>query len=130
MLLLQCFHEVSGLKINLAKSKVFGLGVEEEEVQRWSQRLGCGWGTLPFIYLGLPVGASMSRSLNWKPVIEKMKNKLAAWKGRLISFGGRWTLARSVLGSVSLYYFSLFIILFLFVSLSFFWGEGGSGRES
>ncbi|KAJ9564748.1 hypothetical protein OSB04_000714 [Centaurea solstitialis] len=36
------------------------------------------------------------------------ENKLSKWKAKMISFGGRWTLVKSVLGSVSLYYFSLF----------------------
>ncbi|KAJ9561074.1 hypothetical protein OSB04_006234 [Centaurea solstitialis] len=53
--ILECFHLVSGLKINLQKSKLFGVGVKLDEVQNWASRLGCGSGNLPFVYLGLPV---------------------------------------------------------------------------
>ena len=111
------------------------VGVAEDEIQTWAQSLGCGSGTLPFIYLGLPVGANMTRASYWKPVVEKTKNKLAAWKARLIYFGGRWTLVRSVLGSVSLYHFSLFrtpvcVLKALESVRCTFWGGGGGvGRE-
>ena len=77
MRLLKCFKEISGLKINLSKSKLFGIGVGIEEVQRWAHDLGCGWGTLPFTYLGLSVGTNMNRIENWKIVVDKMSNKLS-----------------------------------------------------
>ncbi|KAJ9542299.1 hypothetical protein OSB04_028805 [Centaurea solstitialis] len=131
--LLHCFHSVSGLKINLSKSKLFVIGVEGREVISWARRLGCGSESLPFIYLGLPVGALMSRESSWEVVLEKMRKKLTAWKGKLISFGGRRILVKSVLGSVSLYYFSLFrtsesVLRELEkVRSSFFWG-GGEGE--
>lgn len=88
---------VSGLKIKFSKSKLFGVGVGVEEVQEWASGLGCGSGTLPFIYLGLPVGAATNRIDNWKVVVEKMKNILASWKAKVMSFGGRLTLVKSVL---------------------------------
>lgn len=78
--ILSCFQLLSGLKINVGKSKIFGLGVREEEVQAWARCVGCGWGVLPFTYLGLPVGASMRRLDHWKPAIEKVKKRLASWK--------------------------------------------------
>lgn len=106
MKILNCFHFLSGLKINVGKSKLFGIGVSEEELQSWASGLGCG--VLPFLYLGLPVGAPMRKKESWKPIVDKLKNKLASWKSRLISFGGRLTLVKAVLGSLSLYYFRLF----------------------
>ena len=33
MLILRCFHELSGLKINLNKSKLLGVGVDENEAR-------------------------------------------------------------------------------------------------
>ncbi|GJT84887.1 ALP1-like protein [Tanacetum coccineum] len=40
--------------------------------------------------------------------VEKFKNRLADWKARSMLFGGRLSLVKSVLGSLPLYYFSLF----------------------
>ena len=97
-----------GLIINIGKSKLFGVGVGSDETQGWANNLGCGNGVMPFTYLGLPVGANMNKIEHWKVVIEKMKNKLASWKARMMSFGGRLTLTKSVLGSLTLYFFTLF----------------------
>ena len=38
--------------------------------------MGCGVGTIPLMYLGLPVGVNMNRIESRKCVVEKMKNKL------------------------------------------------------
>ena len=76
--ILQCFRAISGLKINMKKSKIYGLGIQESEVQVWARGVGCVGGKLNRnLTLGLPVGAVMSRMNEWKPVVEKVKSKLA-----------------------------------------------------
>ena len=70
--------------------------------------MGCGSSKLPFTYLGPSVGALKGRTLEWLSVIENMKNQLSVWMAKMISFGGRRSLVKSILGSVSLYFFSLF----------------------
>ncbi|XP_035836926.1 uncharacterized mitochondrial protein AtMg01250-like isoform X2 [Helianthus annuus] len=39
--MLRCFYLVSGLKVNLAKCSIFGVGVSEHEVQDMANRLRC-----------------------------------------------------------------------------------------
>lgn len=58
--LLNCFHDVSGLIINLHKSSLFGVGVDFAQVQRLATITGCKPENLPFSYLGLPVGSNMA----------------------------------------------------------------------
>ncbi|KAJ9552562.1 hypothetical protein OSB04_016607 [Centaurea solstitialis] len=118
-------------------SKV-GKGVNPREVQDWANDCRCGWSSLPISFLGLPLGQNMNRIDNWKVVIEKMRNKLASWKAKTMSFDGRLTLVKSVLGSLVLYYLSLFraprgvLIELERLRSRFFWGGGGGdvGRES
>ncbi|GKC15546.1 hypothetical protein Tco_1012328 [Tanacetum coccineum] len=50
----------------------------------------------------------MSRSVHWQPIIDRFSEKLSSWKAKNVSYGGRLTLVKSVLGSLPLYYFSLF----------------------
>ena len=95
--ILRCFHVVSGLRVNFHKSKVFGIGVSGTKIDNYARILGCEKGSLPFLYLGVPVGANMSLKRNWLPIIEKTKSKLSAWKEKTLSFGGRLTLIQSVL---------------------------------
>ncbi|GKC55651.1 putative RNA-directed DNA polymerase [Tanacetum coccineum] len=59
ILILKCFENASGLKINLSKSKIYRVGVQCNEVEEIASSLGCDHGSIPFMYLGLPVGKRM-----------------------------------------------------------------------
>jgi hypothetical protein len=62
--LLVCFKAVSGLKVNLAKSALIPIG-SMGDVDQLAGLLGCGTGTLPLKYLGLPLGASFKLKTMW-----------------------------------------------------------------
>ena len=87
--LLQCFHRVSGLKLNLHKSNLYGVGVNYDDVGSLATLTGCKSQSFPFIYLGLPVGINMSRLKGWDPILAKFKNRLSKWKASMLSLGGR-----------------------------------------
>lgn len=106
--ILRCFYLVSGLKVNLQKSKLYGIEVGGDEVSSMARKLNCLGGELPFIHLGLLVGANMNRSGYWKVVVDKFNTKLTSWKARNLSFAGRTTLIKAVLGSLPNYYLSLY----------------------
>ncbi|KHN06598.1 hypothetical protein glysoja_046985, partial [Glycine soja] len=62
----------------------------------------------PFSYLGIPVGSS-SKSWNvWQPIISKLEAKLAKWKQRCLSMGGRISLINYVLTALPIYLLSFF----------------------
>lgn len=106
--ILKCFHVSSGLRVNFNKSKVFGTGASATETSQWASILGYEAGTMPFKYLGVTVGANMNQAKYWTPIIEKFKSKLSGWKSRTLSFGGRLTLVKVVLGNLPTYFMSLF----------------------
>ena len=68
----------------------------------------CQAGSFPFTYIGLPIVKNMRRKSSWNTIIDKFKAKLSTWKSNLLSIGGRYTLIKSVLGSLGIYYLSLF----------------------
>ena len=70
--------------------------------------LGCRTGTLPTTYLGLPLGMRHNTTEVWDGVEERFRKKLAFWKRRYISKGGRLTLLRSTLSNLPIYIMSLF----------------------
>ena len=53
---LMWFEAFSGLKINLTKSVIIPLG-RVDNLEELAAELGCGVGSLPSVYLGLPLGA-------------------------------------------------------------------------
>lgn len=106
--ILLCFELMSGLKVNFSKSSIFGVGIEDHVCDFTAQTLRCKQGHLPFKYLGLPIGANSCRLLMWNPIIQNISSRLVAWKGKLLSIGGRLCLIKSVLSNLPIYFLSLF----------------------
>ncbi|XP_071715934.1 uncharacterized protein [Rutidosis leptorrhynchoides] len=75
MMLLNSFELISGLKVNSHKSCLYGIGVENQELTFMANRIGCQIGSIPFLYLGLPIGSKMNKAGDWAPVIERFKSK-------------------------------------------------------
>nr|GEY92905.1 reverse transcriptase domain, zinc finger, CCHC-type [Tanacetum cinerariifolium]GEZ39789.1 reverse transcriptase domain, zinc finger, CCHC-type [Tanacetum cinerariifolium] len=106
--ILRCFHLASDLKVNFSKSKLFGIGVSDIELNTFAYTLFYEPLKLPCMYLGLSIRANMNISNNWKPIIDKFHNRLTSWKAKSLSPCGRLTLLKSVLGALGTYYFSIF----------------------
>ncbi|GJR37384.1 RNA-directed DNA polymerase, eukaryota [Tanacetum coccineum] len=105
---LKCFFLASSLKINIHKSKLTGIGVCKEDVTSAASIIGCTTFSSPFNYLGVKVGAAMSRINSWNEVIDKISSHLSKWKLKTLSIGGRLTLIKSVLAATPLYHMSLY----------------------
>ncbi|GJS94540.1 RNA-directed DNA polymerase, eukaryota [Tanacetum coccineum] len=127
--ILNCFYLVSGLCLNLSKSNLHGIGVTSHEVSILANITGCAAARIPFRYLGLPVGSNLRHIQNWNEMIQRVKHRLSKWKVNLLLIGGRYTLIRSVLSSVSIYYMSHFKVPESVIKeleqyrSTFFWGE-------
>lgn len=106
--ILNCFDEILGLKVNMNKSRLYGVGVDEEMVTEMARWAKCSVWSLPISYQGIPVGIEMRWRGDWKAMIEKFKKRPLDWKARKMSFGGRLTLVKMVLGSLALNFFSIF----------------------
>nr|GEW67338.1 reverse transcriptase domain, reverse transcriptase zinc-binding domain protein [Tanacetum cinerariifolium] len=44
----------------------------------------------------------------WADIVNRFTKKLSSWKANLLSIGGRLTLVKSVLGSLPIYFLSMF----------------------
>ncbi|XP_071714102.1 uncharacterized protein [Rutidosis leptorrhynchoides] len=83
-------------------------GVSTESIDEVASILGCSSGKFPMTYLGLPIEHKMNKIKEWEPYNDKFQVRLADWKAKWMSFGGRLTLIKLVLSSLQLYAFSLF----------------------
>nr|GEW61332.1 arginine repressor C-terminal-like domain-containing protein [Tanacetum cinerariifolium] len=69
---LKCFEVALGLKVNIAKSCLFGVGVPNSDVETVAFSPGCSHDTIPFMYLGLPMGSQMGSvsTSSWRAMDE------------------------------------------------------------
>ena len=131
---LMWFKAFSSLRINLNKSEIIPLG-RVDNVEVLASELGCGVGSLPTMYLGLPLGAPHRAMGVWDSIEERFRKRLSSWKRQYISKGGRLTLIRSTLSSPPIYFLSLFRMLKLICSRlekiqrDFLWGGGNLERK-
>ena len=108
---LMWYEAFSGLKINLIKSVIIPMG-RVDNVEELAAELGCGVGSLPSTYLGLPLGAPHRALGVWDSIEDRFRRRFATWKRQYISKGGggggRITLIRSTLSNLPVYFLSLF----------------------
>lgn len=102
------FQLASGLQINFHKSSLICINTSSQWVEKAANALLCKKGEIPFTYLGLPIGGMSSRIKLWESVMLKLSNRLATWKIKTLSIGGRLTLIKSSLTSLPLYFITLF----------------------
>ncbi|GJX06075.1 RNA-directed DNA polymerase, eukaryota, reverse transcriptase zinc-binding domain protein, partial [Tanacetum coccineum] len=90
---LHVFYLASGLKINIHKSNIYGIGVNEQEVSNMASNAGCIASNILFNYLGLPIGSNMKSIASWKMLVDRFHLRISTWKANLLSIGGRLTLS-------------------------------------
>lgn len=133
--ILKVFSMISGLKINLEKSTIAAINMKLVEVEKLATKVGCKVEKWPMKYIGLPLGGNLGSSVFWTPVVEKIMKRLDGWYKGLLSKGGRLTLIQSVLGSIPIFYMSLFKIptkVAAFIEKlmrDYFWEGNGEGRK-
>ncbi|KAK2413278.1 hypothetical protein QL285_036006 [Trifolium repens] len=103
---LRGFELVSGLKVNFWKSCVMGANVSDDFLGMASDFLNCRVGTIPFKYLGLPVGANSRRMSTWEPMLSVVRRRLGSWGNKYVSLGGRIVLINAVLNAIPIFYLS------------------------
>jgi len=102
------FEQVSGLKVNFHKSLIIGVNVSDSWLYEAAMVLNCRVGTLPFMYLGLPIGGDSWKIEFWRPILNSITSRLSNWNCKFHSFGGRLILLKSVMLSLPVYFLSFF----------------------
>lgn len=102
------YAQNSGQEVNKEKSLLF-LGKFAVPWQNEIQReLGINVGSLPFIYLGVPIFQGRPKTEFFLPIADKVKCKLSTWKGLQLSQAGRLQLINSVIQSLLIYSFQVY----------------------
>ncbi|XP_024010162.1 uncharacterized protein LOC112085231 [Eutrema salsugineum] len=102
------FSKRCGLRISVEKSTIFIAGVTDSVRESISQNFPFEFGSLPVRYLGLPLLTKQMRSLDYMPLIDRIKGNFNSWNARALSFGGRLQLLSSVVASTLNFWLSAF----------------------
>ena len=133
--ILRSFELASGLRVNFSKTRIGGLGLDAILLKDFSSILNYQHMKIPFVYLGIPIGGNPRNNQFWQPMIDKVRNRLSSWKGKLLSMAGRVCLIKSVLSALPLYYLSFFKAPksvckeLIKIQRNFLWGWGSEDRK-
>jgi len=70
--------------------------------------LGCSRDTIPFNYLGVPIFVGSPKARFLQPLADKVKFKLASWKGKSLSMIGRVEIVNSIIYDSLSYKFQIY----------------------
>jgi len=72
------FEEISGLKVNFNKSMLTGVNIPDTWLSEAALVMNCCRGSIPFVYLGLPIGGDSRKLSFWKPVVDRIVSRLSS----------------------------------------------------
>ncbi|GJU94037.1 hypothetical protein Tco_1318793 [Tanacetum coccineum] len=129
------FKVASGLVPSLPKSTAFFCNVLNHVKLSILQVLPFEEGTLPVKYLGVPLVSSRLKIRDCNELVDRVQLRISDWKNKSLSIAGRLQLIQSVLGSMHIYWASVFMlpsnVLLNIEQLmrQFLWSHGKSGKS-
>jgi hypothetical protein len=85
--LLQVFSDSTGLEVNYNKSMLLPINIIETRLEHLARTFGCSKGSLPFTYLGLPLGLTKPKIQDFLPLVNKCERKLGGISSMLNQAG-------------------------------------------
>ncbi|XP_042488955.1 uncharacterized protein LOC122069075 [Macadamia integrifolia] len=102
------YQEFSGQHISFEKSKLFLGKISPTRKQAIAETLGIPICSFPTRYLGVEIFKGRITKEAFLPVLDKVKGRLAGWKGKLLSMAGRVELVRSVISGIPNHNFGIY----------------------
>lgn len=104
--LLNSFAESIGLRVNYSKSAILPISVDADKIEILGNTLNCQIGSMPFTYLGLPMGLKRPGVAECLPFVERIERRLTGC-AQFLTQGGKLEMVNLVLSSLSIYYLSI-----------------------
>jgi hypothetical protein len=100
--LLEQFSTSTGLKVNFHKTTMVPINLNFQEANNLADTFGCKVESLPFTYLGLPLGTTRPSVANLMPLVSRLDKRLSGISS-LMLYTGKLTLLNSVINSLPMY---------------------------
>ena len=104
---LQHFAEISGLKMNVDKTKVVWIGKKKHSSDQICVKWGLEWGSSRFKLLGIYFSTNLEEmeDLNYNIKIKEIENCLKSWSNQLLTPIGKITVVKTLIISKLNYLF-------------------------
>ncbi|GJV73318.1 hypothetical protein Tco_1493313 [Tanacetum coccineum] len=104
------FGSVSCLFLSFPKSMVYFGNVKDFSKAKILKVMPFSEGKLSVRYLGVPLLSKRLYVNDYSALVNEVKKMILDWKNKTLSFAGRLHLILSVVGSMQVYWFSMFIL--------------------
>lgn len=101
--LLRSFSDSTGLHVNFQKSFLVPINLSESKTIHLANTFGCAVGTMPFAYLGLPLGTTKPTLQEFSPMLKRIERRLTGIS-KFLAYHGRLALVNSVLSALPTFY--------------------------
>lgn len=101
--LLRSFSDSIGLHVNFEKSFLVPVNISESITIHLARTFGCNVGSMPFTYLGLPLGTTKPTLQEFAPLLNKIEKRLSG-VSRCLSYNGRLIFVNSVFSALRTFY--------------------------
>jgi hypothetical protein len=105
--LLNSFATSTSLIVNFSKSRMVPINMSVEKLQHLAATFGCSTGSLPFTYLGLPLGLTKPKVEDFLPLVTRCERRLINTL-MLLSQAGKLKIINSVFTSLPTFFMSTF----------------------
>ena len=107
--ILSIFSLATVLKVNFNKSLMVPINLDDEKLELLSTSFNCLKGSLPFTYLGLPLGITKPKVDEFLPLISKCERRLQA-TSQFLTQAGRLQMTNSVFTALPMFQMGTFLL--------------------
>lgn len=93
----------TGLHVNFSKSFLVPINMSDDRASHLANTFGCKVGSMPFSYLGLPLGTTKPSLLELTPLLSQIERRLSGIS-KFLSYNRRLTLLNSVFSALPTFY--------------------------
>jgi hypothetical protein len=101
--LLRSFTDSTRLRVNFSKSFLVPINMDDDRVAHLANTIECSVGTMPFTYMGLPLGTTTPIVEEFSPFLNKIEKRMMGLN-KLLSYPGRLLLVNSILSVLPTFY--------------------------
>jgi hypothetical protein len=101
--ILNSFAASTGSKVNYSKSCIMPINLDESRLLHFANTFSCKTGTLPFTYLGLPLGITKPTLEYFLPMVNRVERILCGI-ANFLDYIGKLLMVKSVLASLPIFF--------------------------